>query len=142
MYFVNHGHSCTHGHGPNQAKEEITKGHVHALVTVGPCVEGVSGHIGVENWTQSATLWLSQIDEYATAQICYDCYNKLIPLTGEPHEKYCTHCGCDVDRDINAAKNILEVFLFHVRGWGRPDYLCRPNQHQVEVVQAPQTAEV
>jgi hypothetical protein len=21
------------------------------------------------------------------------------------------------------------VFLFHVRGWGRPEYLCRPNQH-------------
>jgi transposase len=60
----------------------------------------------------------------------------------EPCEKYCTHCGCDMDRDINAAMDILKVFLFHVREWESPDYLCRLNQHQVQVVHTPETAEV
>jgi transposase len=51
------------------------------------------------------------IDEYLTSQMCHNCHNKLIPRIGEPREKYCTHCGCDVDRGINAAMNILKVFL-------------------------------
>jgi transposase len=82
------------------------------------------------------------IDEYLTSQLCHGCHNKLIPQFGEPHEKY---RKCDVDSldcDINAAKNLLEVLLFHVCGWGRPDYLCRPDQHHVEAVQAPRTANV
>jgi hypothetical protein len=72
----------------------------------------------------------------------------LVPQArkGENGEKHCTHCGCDVDRDVNAAKNMLEVFLFHVRGWGRPEYLCRPNQHaalpQGVPAPQPQTADV
>jgi transposase len=37
---------------------------------------------------------------------------KLIPRMGKPHENYCANCKCDVDRNINAAMNILEVFLF------------------------------
>jgi transposase len=84
------------------------------------------------------------IDKYLTSQMCHSCHNKLIPWFGEPCEKYCTNCKCDVDRDINAAKNILEVFLFHVRGRGCPDYLCCPNQRQgqLEVVHTPQTADV
>jgi hypothetical protein len=86
------------------------------------------------------------IDEYLTSQMCHSCHNKLIPRFGEPREKYCSNCKCDVDHDINAAKNILEVFLFHVRGWGRPDYLCHPNQRQGQVpvpaAVMPQTAEV
>lgn len=87
------------------------------------------------------------IDEYLTSQMCHGCHNKLVPRKGDSREKYCNHCGCDVDRDVNAAKNILEKFLFHVRGWGCPDYMCRPNQRhvqlQVAVMEAePQTAEV
>jgi transposase len=58
-------------------------------------------------------------DEYLTSQMCHDCHNKLIPRKGESCEKYCTHCEYVVDRDIKAAMNILQVFLFHVRGWGR-----------------------
>jgi Putative transposase DNA-binding domain len=83
-------------------------------------------------------------DEYLTSQMCHSCHNKLIPGKDESHEKYCTHCEYVVDRDIKATINILQVFLFHVRGWGRPDYLCRPGQHPVQVAIAmePQTAEV
>jgi hypothetical protein len=51
-----------------------------------------------------------------------------------------------VDRDIpdvNAAMNILKVFLFHVRGSGRPDDLCHPNQRNLKgLAHTPQTAEV
>jgi hypothetical protein len=86
------------------------------------------------------------IDEYLTSQMCHSCHNKLVPRKGENREKHCAHCGCDVDRDVNAAKNMLEVFLFHVRGWGRPEYLCRPNQHaalpQGVPAPQPQTADV
>jgi transposase len=61
------------------------------------------------------------IDEYLTvltSQMCHSCYNnlKLIPRFGEPHEKYCTDYKCDVDRDIKAAKNILEVFCSTFKG--------------------------
>jgi hypothetical protein len=84
------------------------------------------------------------IDEYLTSQMCHSCHNKMVPRKGAPREKYCNHCSCDVDRDVNAAKNMLEVFLFHVRGLGRPDYLCRPKQCAVQAVpiHMPQEAEV
>jgi hypothetical protein len=75
------------------------------------------------------------IDEYLTSQMCHSCHNKMVPRKGAPREKYCNHCSCDVDRDVNAAKNMLEVFLFHVRGLGRPDYLCRPKQRACKLCQ-------
>jgi hypothetical protein len=48
------------------------------------------------------------IDEYLTSQMCHDCHNKMVPHKGDSQKKYCSHCGCDVDRDVNAAKNMLE----------------------------------
>jgi hypothetical protein len=72
---------------------------------------------------------LPVIDEYLTSQMCHDCHNKMVPRKGDSQEKCCNHCqcGCDVDHDVNAALNILEVFLFHVHGWESPDDLCCPN---------------
>jgi hypothetical protein len=57
----------------------------------------------------TVVLRLRVIDEYLTWQICNDCHNKLIPRMGEPHEKYCTHCGCDVDFNINAQNAAVNV---------------------------------
>ena len=59
------------------------------------------------------------IDEYLTSQMCNSCHTKLAARKGNSCEKYCNRCGCDVDRDINAAKNMLAVFECHVNGWGR-----------------------
>jgi hypothetical protein len=71
------------------------------------------------------------IDDYLISQMCHSCHNKMVPHKGDSCEKYCIHCGCDVDRDVDAAKNSLEVLLFRM-------WMARG----ISVVHIPQTAEV
>jgi hypothetical protein len=92
------------------------------------------------------------IDEYLTSQMCHSCHNNLstssslglvnLVRSTAPTENVMWIVTSMLPRTFW----FLEVFLFHVRGWGRPDYLCRPNQHQGQVTVpaavVPQTAEV
>jgi hypothetical protein len=37
------------------------------------------------------------VDEYLTSQMCHSCHNKMVPRKGDSWEKYCNHCGCNVE---------------------------------------------
>ena len=41
-----------------------------------------------------------------TTQICSGC-GKIVPKTLADRTHNCSHCGLEIDRDLNAAKNIL-----------------------------------
>jgi hypothetical protein len=128
------------------------------VVALGRNYQGRRARLG-DKWTPVCKVVLNLlsvhfavvlIDEYLTSQMCWQCRNKLVARQGEPREKYCLVCQCEVDRDVNAAKNILEKLLFHIRGWGCPAYMCRPVRHLLAaegpaapaIENEPQTAEV
>lgn len=65
-------------------------------------------------------------DEYNTTRLHFTCHGLLEQHPDDAHEKWCPRCGIAVDRDSNAALNIREVWLSHVRTGRRPAYLARP----------------
>ena len=69
------------------------------------------------------------IDEYYTSQKCCVCHTQLVDRE-KSREKVCHGpCAQDVDRDHNAARNILAVFQAWTATGERPEYLARPAAH-------------
>lgn len=70
------------------------------------------------------------VDEHYTSKMCNLCHGTLgdegEAVPGNDRPKVCTSCKQTVHRDVNGAINIRKVFEAHIRGEGRPDYLCRP----------------
>ena len=44
---------------------------------------------------------------FASSKICYKCGNKKKNLTLNDRVYKCDHCGNEIDRDLNAAINLL-----------------------------------
>ena len=66
-------------------------------------------------------------DEYMTSRRHHVCGSELAKREGDAdqREKHCLACGTDVDRDLNAALNILEVWREFIRSGARPEHLRR-----------------
>jgi len=57
-----------------------------------------------------AGVWVVEVNSKNTTQSCSDCQN-VVPKTLAIREHSCPNCGLTIDRDINAAKNILRLVL-------------------------------
>ena len=55
---------------------------------------------------------------YASSKICHHCGKKYSELTLAEREWICPHCGAVIDRDFNAAENILDEGLRILSGCG------------------------
>ena len=61
---------------------------------------------------QSAGRVLVQVPARFTSQKCFKC-GELVPKSLSVRTHVCTHCGYVADRDVNAAKNILQSYQSH-----------------------------
>ena len=66
------------------------------------------------------------VDEYNTTACHLECGNKMEKAKHDEHEKFCPVCQMDVDRDLNAGKNIHAVWTSQVTTGCRPAHLRRP----------------
>ena len=66
------------------------------------------------------------VDEYNTTACHLECGNKMEKAKHDEHEKFCPVCQMDVDRDLNAGKNIRVVWTSQVTTGCRPAHLRRP----------------
>ena len=68
------------------------------------------------------------VDEYKSTATHALCGNLLDPRPNDPtgREKYCNHCGQDVERDINAACNMDSIWVTRINTGERPAHLRRP----------------
>ena len=57
-----------------------------------------------------AGLWAVEVDSKNTTQVCSGC-RKIVPKTLAFRKHKCPKCGLTIDRDINAARNILQLAL-------------------------------
>ena len=57
-----------------------------------------------------AGIWAVGIESKKTTQVCSGCQN-IVPKTIATRIHRCPHCGLTIDRDINAARNILQLAL-------------------------------
>ena len=64
-------------------------------------------------------------DEYMTSQRHLKCGAQMVKHPMDKREKWCETCACAVDRDENAALNILEVWREFIRSGARPGHLTR-----------------
>ena len=64
-------------------------------------------------------------DEYMTSRRHLECGCELEVDPADPREKYCSTCRVKVDRDMNAAHTILEVWREFIRTKARPAHLWR-----------------
>ena len=72
------------------------------------------------------------LDEYLTSKTCAACGTRmrLVVRDGAATRSFhCDQCAKDVDRDANAARNLLAVFDMYMLGRGRPEPLRRPTRH-------------
>lgn len=87
------------------------------------------------------------IDEDYTSQLCHRCHNKLQSVTGKADRngkrkplwavKRCVdeECSCNfLNRDTNAALNILHIFLEQAHGGGRPAVFTKQHQLPLEPI--------
>jgi len=67
------------------------------------------------------------VDEFRSTATHNVCGNALVPRPNDPtgREKYCNHCGMDVDRDVNAGSNMDSVWVSRVNTGDRPVHLRR-----------------
>tara|TARA_R100001163_G_scaffold65029_1_gene60826 strand:- start:81 stop:2150 length:2070 start_codon:yes stop_codon:yes gene_type:complete len=97
-----------------------------------------------------------EVDEYYTTKKCWVCKSDTVKVMykkevedqdGNISLKHfvnyglrrCNNNECRIlwDRDVNACKNILEVFLCYLRGEERPEYLCRVKKTVEETLGSP-----
>ena len=64
----------------------------------------------MEYKAESAGKYFVRVDPKNTSQQCSNC-NKLVPKTLSDRIHLCDQCGLKLDRDVNAAKNILALGL-------------------------------
>jgi len=57
-----------------------------------------------------AGIWAVEINAKNTTQVCSGCKN-IVPKTLAARKHQCPFCGLTIDRDINAARNILQLAL-------------------------------
>lgn len=62
---------------------------------------------------------------YPSSKTCSECGNKNDNLTLNDREWICSSCGCVLDRDINAAKNILREGIESLNRRADGDSLCK-----------------
>lgn len=60
-----------------------------------------------------AGVWTVEIDPKNTSQVCSGC-GEIVPKTLAARKHKCPKCGLKIDRDINAARNILQLALITV----------------------------
>lgn len=63
------------------------------------------------------------VDEFLTSKTCARHKKRMVQSSQRGFT--CNECGSEMNRDENAARNILEVFWAHVRGECRPEHLQR-----------------
>lgn len=92
--------------------------------------------ISNQGWTEFVSMldykskWYSRetvkIDRfYPSSKICSECGNKNEDLTLSDREWICPSCGCVLDRDVNAAKNILREGIESLNRRADGDSLCK-----------------
>jgi len=59
---------------------------------------------------EEAGVWAVGVNPKDTTQVCSGCGN-IVPKTLATRKHKCPHCGLIIDRDINAARNILQLAL-------------------------------
>lgn len=59
---------------------------------------------------EEAGVWVVEVNPKNTTQICSGCGN-IVPKTLASRKHKCPKCGLTIDRDINAARNILKLAL-------------------------------
>ena len=59
---------------------------------------------------EEAGVWAMEVNSKNTSQVCSGCGN-LVPKTLATRIHKCSQCGLTTDRDINAARNILQLAL-------------------------------
>jgi hypothetical protein len=64
-------------------------------------------------------------DEYMSSQRHLKCGAQMADHPMDKREKWCSTCDCAVDRDMNAALNILEIWREFIRSRNRPAHLRR-----------------
>ena len=57
---------------------------------------------------EEAGIWAIEVNSKNTSQMCSGCQN-LVPKTLATRNHKCLKCGLTIDRDINAARNILQL---------------------------------
>ena len=62
---------------------------------------------------------------YPSSKTCSECGNKNEDLTLSVREWVCSSCGCVLDRDVNAAKNILREGIESLNRRADGDSLCK-----------------
>lgn len=75
------------------------------------------------------------VDEYFTTRRHHVCGQDLDPHPTKSHEKSCRTCGLAlVDRDLNAALNMVAIWTGLITTGARPEYLQRPahEPHKVD----------
>ena len=71
------------------------------------------------------------LDEYLTSKTCAACGSRMQQVVRggvATRSFHCEQCAKDVDRDANAAHNLLKVFDAYMAGTGRPEHLRRPTR--------------
>jgi putative transposase len=64
----------------------------------------------LEYKAEEAGVQVSAVNPYNTSQICSNC-KKIVPKTLAVRVHTCSNCGLVIDRDVNSARNILNVAL-------------------------------
>jgi len=59
---------------------------------------------------EEASVWVVEVDPKNTSQVCSGCGN-IVPKTLAQRKHKCPKCELTIDRDVNAAKNILQLAL-------------------------------
>ena len=65
------------------------------------------------------------IDEFRTS-VRSSCCGAVLPWSkGGPRTILCPGCGKEIERDVNAAQNMLAIWTSHLKDGSRPPALCR-----------------
>ena len=69
----------------------------------------------LENKCREYSIELRIADKYfASSKTCHECGHKMKSLKLSDRIFHCTHCGTEVDRDVNAAMNLLDTNKYTV----------------------------
>lgn len=66
---------------------------------------------------EEAGIWVVEVNSKNTSQICSGC-GGFVRKTLTQRKHQCLHCGLTIDRDINSARNILQLALISFRTAG------------------------
>jgi hypothetical protein len=136
-----------------QTYEKITKsltgGHKRTIVAYGDAsfTSSARGNVAVPTSTLrrkiSSRCRVVEIDEFRTSLLCCSCHSEMKGLVVDGEEggkgiygvRRCINSACPRtlwNRDVNAAVNILRLFLHQVKGEGRPEPFTR-NKNSTQV---------